>query len=65
MIRKSLLLDEHADDALNDYDNDEDAGQERDKVNLAGFHFNLAAAVEAAAAQRQNKEKRQNEFCNV
>ena len=38
---------------------------ERDKVNLAGFHFNLAAVEAAAAAQRQNKEKRQNEFCNV
>ena len=62
MIRKSLLLDEHADDAYTHDDHDEnDAGRERDKVNLAGFHFNLAAA-EAATAERQNRRSAETSF---
>ena len=36
-----------------DDDGDDDAAQELDKVNLAGFHFNLVAA--AAAAPKQPK----------
>ena len=45
-----------------DYDDDDDdAGQERDKVNLAGFHFNLAAA-EAATAERQNRRSAETSF---
>ena len=53
--------DEESDDEDEEKEGDADPVYERDKVNLAGFHFNLAAA-EAATAERQNRRSAETSF---
>ena len=53
MMKITTIIIDDEDDDKNDVD--DDAGQEWDKVNLAGFHFNLVAAAVAGAPKQPKR----------